>query len=213
MDRPALLIFDLDGTLYCTQSSFVHTVRSVYDTFHRIPPSDEAILATVGEPYGTFLDWAIGTGLPTTRAALERLVTEREFAAIAAHGRLFPGVVETLRALRAADHVLTVCTNGDREYAMMILTTFAVADLFDAVVTHEDAGRTKTQMIADLLDAHPQRPAIVVGDRIHDVEAGRANECIVVGARYGYARPGELDGADDFIDRFPDLIDLIARLP
>ena len=72
--RPAgpLLIFDLDGTLYRTESSFVRTMRSVYARHRFEYPGDPAILGMVGETFETFLDWLMSQGFRSERGTLHK---------------------------------------------------------------------------------------------------------------------------------------------
>ncbi|MCX6095100.1 MAG: HAD family hydrolase [Candidatus Bipolaricaulota bacterium] len=207
--RRTLLIFDLDGTLYRTDSSFVPTMRRVYGEF-RVPyPGDGAILAMVGETFGTFLDWLSPQGFAVDEAQLSARISELELISIRERGVLFDGVAETLRTLSEREHVLTLCTNGDRRYAEAVLGRCGILGMFQQLQTLDGVPSTKAQRIAELRDLYPGHRAFVVGDRYHDVEAGRATGCTVVGAAYGYARNGELDGADHIIRSFSDLLALI----
>jgi len=209
MRATSLIICDLDGTLYHTETSFLPTMHRIYAEFGIAAPPDWETLALVGETFEGVLDWVIGLGIAEDREILARRITSAEFASIAQNGRLYPGVPETLCELRDRGAALAICTNGDQDYTRTILRTFGIETLFDAVRTHEDAKRTKTEMIAALLEEFDPRCPFVVGDRRHDVEAGRANGCIVIGAVYGYARAGELDGADVRIKEFSELRGLI----
>ena len=200
-----LLIFDLDGTLYDTRTSFVPTMRTVYREYGLRYPSDDVILSLVGEPFPVFLDWLIEHGFPTGREALARQISEIEFASIRERGALFPGVQETLGELSEDGYVICLCTNGDRRYADAVLSACGVLHLFAELETNEVEGRTKVDLVRDLLRRVPHERAFMIGDRYHDMEAGRANGCTVIAAGYGYAGPRELDEANWIIERFPDL--------
>ncbi len=200
-----LLIFDLDGTLYRTESSFVPTMRNVYGEYGLPYPSDRAILGFVGEPFPVFLDWLVEEGFPSERAALAKRIAEIELASIRERGELFPGVPETLAALRDGGYAIGLCTNGDMRYTEVVLSTTGVLHLFDELQTNETEGRTKAELVRDLLRRAPHERAFMIGDRYHDVQAGRANGCTVIGATYGYGPAEELEAADRLIDAFPDL--------
>jgi phosphoglycolate phosphatase-like HAD superfamily hydrolase len=204
------LIFDLDGTLYRTDSSFLRTMRRVYEESSLPYPGDGAILGMVGETFDVFLSWLIAQGFPDDHDALSALIGRYELDAIREHGVLFDGVADALRSLVARGCVITLCTNGDLRYATTVLDACGIRSLFARLQTL-DEGRTKTSMIAELLAAYPRLRPIVVGDRRHDLEAARANGCLMVGAAYGYARDGELDSADIMIQSFPELLDVVAR--
>jgi phosphoglycolate phosphatase len=209
MSRPGrlgpLLIFDLDGTLYRTDSSFLSTMHHVYDDFGIPRPTDREIMSMVGEPFGRFLDWLIDQGFPPPASELGEVIAQRELVAIRNHGRLFRGVRETLARLRDRGCILTLCTNGDRRYATEVLGACGILGLLDRLQTLDEAALDKSKMIAELRRDFPDRCCVMVGDRYHDVEAGRANGCVVVGAAYGYSREGELASADYVIDAFPQL--------
>ena len=200
-----MLIFDLDGTLYDTRTSFVPTMRAVYAA-HGLPcPSDDVILSLVGDPFPVYLDWLIERGFSTGREALAQQISEIELASIRERGALFPGVRDTLGELSEDGYVICLRANGDRRYADAVLSACRVLHLFAELETNDEEGRTKVDLVRDLVRRVPHERAFMIGDRYHDVEAGRANGCTVIGAAYGYAGPGELAEADWIIERLPDL--------
>ncbi len=207
-----LLIFDLDGTLYRTESSFIRTMRRVYEDHGVAHPGDEAILAMVGETFDTLLDWLVPQGFRIGRSELQDEIGRVELEAIRRHGELYDGVPETLRELARRGCALTLCTNGDRRYVDAVMTRGGIGDLFARLSTLEPGGRTKSERVGDLMRENPDRLPIMVGDRYHDVAAARANGCTMVGASYGYAREGELTAADACIGSFGELPDIVFRL-
>lgn len=200
-----LLIFDLDGTLYRTESSFVRTMRRVYEAHGIAHPGDAAILGMVGETLASFLDWLGSQGFAGPSEDLQEEIGRIELEAIRDHGALYEQVPETLRDLRRAGALLTLCTNGDRRYVDAVLARGGIAHMFSRLSTLEAGGRSKKERVGDLLRAYPGRAGIVVGDRYHDVEAARHNGCPVIGAAYGSARDGELAAADARIRSFAEL--------
>lgn len=207
-----LLIFDLDGTLYRTESSFVRTMRVVFAAHRLSYPGDGAILGMVGETFETFLAWLGERGFASGDGALREEIARIEMDEIRTHGELYDGVPETLKALAEDGCALVLCTNGDRRYVDAVLRRGGIAGRFERLSTLEPGGRTKAERVGDLAIGFPGRAAMVVGDRYHDLEAARANGCRMIGAAYGYARDGELDGADIQIRRFSDLPAAVRRL-
>ncbi len=207
-----LLIFDLDGTLYRTESSFVRTMRRVYEEHGVAHPGDGAILAMVGETFETFLDWLIDQGFGSGRTPLREEIGRAELEAIRDYGELYDGVPETLRELQKRGCRLALCTNGDRRYVDGVLGRGRILSLFERLSTLEAGGRSKSERVGDLIREFRPRCPIMVGDRYHDLEAARSNGCRMVGALYGYACNEELEGADATITSFPELLAVVARL-
>ena len=207
-----LLVFDLDGTLYRTETSFVPTMRAAYEEYELSYPGDAAILGFIGEPYPVFLDWLVEQGLPGDRDTLGARISEIELASIRDRGQLFPEVRETLQMLRQTDYLLALATNGDMEYARAVLSATGILSLFDELQTNEGDGHTKADLVRDLLMRVPHGRAFMIGDRYHDMEAGRANGCTVIGATYGYGPAEELEVADRLVESFSDLPRILEEI-
>ena len=204
-----LCIFDLDGTLYRTETSFVPTMRRVYEEFDLTYPGDAKILSLVGETYATFLKWLVSEGFPVDVPALGERITEIEITSIERHGELFPDVEDTLVALRGLGCSIALCTNGDMRYATYVLGTRGILAQFDVLKTNDDDQQSKTQMVASLLSEMKPAVSFMVGDRYHDVQAGNENGCVTVAAGYGYGSRSELEPATHRIDRLADLLPLV----
>ena len=206
-----LLIFDLDGTLYRTESSFIPTMKKAYAD-HGLPyAGDDVVLGTVGETFSTFLDWLVKQGFPADISALDREISKYEYRSIADYGELYPQVEETLHSLDQQGFLLAICTNGDIQYTSAVLGKFDLLDLFDGIKTHGDSAQSKTEMIAELLESFQPAHSFMIGDRYHDFVAGKANGCTVVATTYGFAADGEADEVDVQLDRFADLPDIVAQ--
>ena len=49
---------------------------------------------------------------------------------------------------------------------------------------------------------------VVIGDRIHDIEAGHTAGALTVGCLYGFGEPGELRAADWKVSEVTEILDL-----
>lgn len=108
--------------------------------------------------------------------------------------RLFPGVREMLEALRGRAQ-LVIVSNGLSVYLEKSLHTLQLEGVFDRVQGHLP-GRTKAELLGDLLrDMRPER-AIMVGDRLGDILSGKANGLPTVAACFGYGDEREYAQAD-----------------
>lgn len=174
--RPAAVIFDLDGTLADT---FDHMVAAFGDALEPLlgrRPTRGEVIATFGPGAGTE-PAILGDFLGRTDAA----ATERYYAAYeGGHGRvaLFPGVGAALEALAAAGVPLGVMTGKSRRSALITLRALGVVDRFSAIITGDEATRAKPDPMGPLLAAqalgvNPAR-CVYVGDSRADIGAGRA---------------------------------------
>jgi phosphoglycolate phosphatase len=55
-------------------------------------------------------------------------------------------------------------------------------------------------------------PAVMIGDRIHDIDGARANGIPVIGVTWGIGDAAELSGADALVDAPEELPDAVERL-
>ena len=206
-----LLIFDLDGTLCRTESSFVPTMRAISDDYGVAYAGDAAVMGQVGETYPDFLTWLTKQGFPSDIDALGTSISQREIESIQQSGELYPDVDATLRSLKQVGYRLAICTNGDMNYTSTVLGKFDLLKLFDAIKTHGDARQSKTVMIAELLNRFRPAHAFMIGDRTHDFVAGRANGCTVIAAIYGFIGDREAVDIDARLERFADLLRVIEQ--
>ena len=65
--------------------------------------------------------------------------------------------------------------------------------------------------VLSLLDVAPHE-ALIIGDSIYDMDAGRAARIKTVAVTYGYGKPGFSEGCDFVIDTFSQLEKIIENL-
>ncbi len=205
----ALIIFDVDGTLFQTERV---TVPAVQRTFaeHGLPvPDAETICAFFGKPVEDYEAWLAEQCRPEEALRIVEATNAREIELIGAEGRLYPGTRETLRQLSAMGCVLAVCSNGPSPYVNEFVRAHDLHAFFTAVRARDAGGLDKAAMVANILEEIPVRPAAVVGDRREDIAAARANHVLAIAARYGYAPPEEHTGADAALDHISELPGII----
>jgi HAD superfamily hydrolase (TIGR01509 family) len=117
---------------------------------------------------------------------------------------LFPGVVDTLRALRNRGLKIGLVTNNGRVGTTMTLERYNLAEFFDAVVTRDDCEQMKPdsapiQEVLRKMHVLPKE-AILVGDSPMDVMAARATGILSVAAPTGpFASERLLQEEPDFL--------------
>lgn len=222
----ALLAFDLDGVLYSSEPFLGEAYREAIaavnarhpGAFPRVPTTAE-ILAHVGWPLPVIFANLFPDGAPAALADLHGETLAVICRRVAAgDGLCFPGVPETLRALRAAGHTLCVASNGRTRYVETVLATYGLDALFLPRTTADEVG-DKIGILRHYLATLPADPAhtVMVGDRRSDVEAAQAVGCRFIGCDYGHGHRTEIEAAGPLVTRFADLpaalTSLLARAP
>lgn len=202
------VLFDLDGTLTDPAVGIVASFRHA--------------LTSVGHPVADDEDlrWMIG---PPVRHNLSRvgLPDDLHDDAIAAFRAqhttvglfdvtLHVGVRELLADLRAAGSAIAVATFKPQPQAEVTLDHLGLTDAVDAIcgVDSDHTVGDKVPIITRALDLLGHRAtSVMIGDRHHDLDAGRACGCATVGVRWGYADEGELEASapDHLVDTVADL--------
>jgi phosphoglycolate phosphatase len=211
MPRRGLLIFDLDGTLFRTDTVSIPAVQSALRAAGFPPPPDEAVIEFFGRPLQDFRAWAYRTYPGITEQVLDS-VDEWELQLVRERGKLYPGVHETLTALRAAMEHLAVCSNGPGPYVQQVVTSHGLAPYFDAVRWPRDGDTGKPGMVAELLARFSGRPAAVIGDRWDDIAAARESGILAIASAYGFGGAQEIAGADATAAAPQELPAIVARL-
>lgn len=209
--RVEAVLLDLDGTLSDSGSAITSAVT--------------AALLAVGHPEldAPVLLGFVGPPLEDSFAALPGFTAERVAAAVAAYragydllgSPLFDGVLATLRQLRAHGLRLALATSKPQPYAEQVVAAHGLSPLFEHVVGLEPAaGRsTKGDVVGEALRLlAPVGPAVMVGDREHDVRGAAEHGLPCVGALWGYGGEAELRaaGATLLAARPADLVRLLT---
>ena len=207
------VLFDLDGTLIHSLPDLVAAVNRMLAGEGRPTLDAETVMAMVGDGADALVSRAFEAsgGLPGPDVApyLAAFLADYEPRS-AETTRPWPGVMETLAALKAQGLVLAVCTNKPSKATAEILDSLDLARFFDVVVGADEAPALKPDpahvtTILDRLGILPAQ-AIMVGDSRNDVlSAKRAGvKTVVLSFGYAHGPVAELD-ADFVIDHFCDL--------
>jgi phosphoglycolate phosphatase-like HAD superfamily hydrolase len=208
---PALIIFDIDGTLLETERVTVPAVQRTFAA-HGLPvPDHGTICGFFGKPVETYEAWLAEQCPPGMAPRIVAETNALELHLIGSEGRLYDGAREVLEELHAR-HVLAVCSNGPDDYVNEFLNAHKVRPLLAAVRARGTRYSGKAEMIAEIKALGLGAPIIVVGDRHDDIEAARANGALAVGAADGFGGEHELSGAQASISSIRELPAVIARL-
>ena len=212
MTTPALIIFDIDGTLLETERVTVPAVQETLAAFGLPEPDVATICSFFGRPVEDYEAWLAGLCPPDRAAEIVAATNIRELECIGAFGRLYPGAREALAELKQDGHHLAICSNGPDAYVDEFLDAHDVRTFFDVVCARGATYPGKDAMIEHILDRIPARPAIVIGDRHDDVDSAHAHGALAIAATYGFGAPHELEAADAHIAAATDILPTVRRL-
>ena len=203
------LIFDLDGTLW-DSSGVIRPLWNEILAAHGREPLDEAA-------FGGLMGLTkaeIAARLFPTKPEEERLAVMDEcfFAEQKllrrVGARLYPGLRETLEALRGA-YGLYIVSNCAPAYLEAFFEAHGLRELFDDWETHGGTGLPKSGNIRLLCERNALSRAWYIGDAASDAAAAREAELPVIHAAYGF---GELPEAELRVRRIDELPALLASL-
>ncbi len=201
------VLLDADGTLLDTREYILRAFDHAQAVSGLPFPPREHLARQVGRMLEDIYDEIAGT---EHRAAL--IEAHRSFqAANQSLVTAFPGTLETMAALRQTGMRLAVVTSRSRRTSVESIRVAGLLAHIEAVVSAEDAEELKPHPApleaALRMLGRTHRSAVMVGDTVHDIHAGRALGVPTVGVTYGF-------GAESIRDAAPDaLIDDITELP
>jgi phosphoglycolate phosphatase len=213
--RFAGVLFDLDGVLVDSRVAISRSMNHALRSCGLEAWPEARLHPLIGPPlhdaFGQVL--AEQGGDPELVDACVARYRERYVDACVEETLANAGLAETLAEL-AGRLALGVATSKPEAYAVPILETLELAHFFGAVVGPSLDARSepKTRTVARaLLALGAPGPVAMVGDRLHDVVAGRANGLATVGVTWGIGSRDELRdaGADHVIDAPAELADLL----
>lgn len=119
---------------------------------------------------------------------------------------LYKGALDTLETLKARGYALVFISNCKTYYMQAHAEQFGLDRYFDAMVCSQTyEGIERKADVLNQIKKDFEGPMAIVGDRHHDMEAGRENGLYTLAATYGFAKPGELHDADYSIESITDL--------
>lgn len=202
-----LVLFDLDGTLVDSGAGIMASVAHALAARGHPVPAGHDLRSYVGPPLvDAFM--TIG-GVPRDEAELLVAAYRERYAGEAAVLELYPGAASAVRDLSARRR-LALATSKPEPLAREILHRLGIDDHFAQIcgATVDGSRRTKADVIASALDRCGADPTttVMVGDRVHDVDGAAIHGIPTVGVTWGYARPGELEGAVRLVDTYDELL-------
>ena len=205
------ILFDLDGTLTDSREGITKSVQYALDKVGIHEPDLTSLEHFIGPPlYDEFMRcYGFSPEVSKTAVAAYR---ERYNDIGWKENLLFDGIPAVLKALGDAGRKLGVASSKPKVFVERILDLFDIAQYFDEVSGATLDGRISTK--AQVLDCAlrglgvtDKAQAVLVGDRMHDVEGAKAHGIDCVGVTFGFGGRQELAeaGAAHIVDTMDEL--------
>jgi phosphoglycolate phosphatase len=217
LQKPVLVLIDLDGTLVDSVPDLALCVDQMMERLGRPPRGEAAVRAWIGNGVPVLVRRALVGAVDGEADADEferalAIYLELYEQNVCVNSRVYPGVMDGLPALKEAGCRLGCVTNKAARFTEPLLEQLGLRSFFEIIVSGDTLDRKKPDPAPLLYAAEqlgvPAREALIVGDSIHDVDAGRAAGFQVVCVSYGY------NHGHDIRDSQPDaVIDTLLELP
>lgn len=211
-----VIIFDFDGTLCDTRSNIIIAFRATMEHLGLDMRDEETCGATIGltlrdgfkSMYPDFDDAKIDYCVETYR----QIFAERRKELMP---DLFPGVKETLEALRKRGYRMTIATSRLTDSLMLFMRHHGIDHYFeyavgsDSVTHHKPHPEPALKTLAALNIAPSE--AIMVGDMPVDIAMAHNAGIRAIGVDYGNATREELEAAeaDWIVDSITKILEII----
>ncbi len=213
---PSTWLFDLDGTIVDSRAPILQSLNHAFAAWDLPILTDEELDPYVGPPLQTTLADTLRRHRRNEDGAVALLA---EFRSHYQHACIelavsYDGMPEVLETL-SGDHRLAVVTSKTIVYARPILEALDLARWFDHIEGPDPAvPETKPVTMKRAIEALTLDPSIestvMIGDRLHDIEAAAEHGIPGVGVTWGFGDRTELvtAGAEHIVDRPVDLLTL-----
>ncbi|OPY66357.1 MAG: N-acetylmuramic acid 6-phosphate etherase [Syntrophorhabdaceae bacterium PtaU1.Bin034] len=207
------VIFDLDGTLVDSAQDISNAFNHALKPWGMTISVNEARQLTGGGVTELIEKMPLKVGTIPDNEALIRRFFEFYAEHLADNTRPYPQVVETLERLRGYDKV--VISRKSESFCIRLLTKLGLLEHFKLVIGGNTVPNPKPSpdpvfYVLFRLDISAEE-ALMVGDGLADIMAGKAAGVRTVGAAYGYGSRGLWKNAD-FIIRSPSQLLDVLRL-
>ena len=207
-DNVKTLFFDYDGTLHNTTEIYIPAFKTVYDYLVKHHGAEEKtwqdqdIARFLGQtPKEMWDQFGLNLTQKAKEKGLKMLSDKLEKAIQNKEAKLYDGALDVLDYLKKQGYKLVFISNCKNYYLEAHKALFNLDQYFDIMVCSETFKnvQAKHKVLAKVLSEVPKE-AVIIGDRHHDMTAGKKNGIYTIGARYGFGDHEELKTADMQID-------------
>ena len=192
------ILFDLDGTLTDPKEGITKSVAYALQHFGIQVDDLDSLICYIGPPLAVSFPEYHGISEADTPTAVAKY--RERFSDVGwVENVVYEGIEQLLAALKKAGKTLLVATSKPEVFAVRILEHFGLASYFDLICgapMHAPKGHGKADVIRDALErakVTELSDAVMVGDRLHDVEGAHRVGLPCIGVLYGYGDREEME--------------------
>ena len=211
-----LIIFDFDGTLGDTRRNIVTTMQMTIKELQLPCRSEVECASTIGLPlaecFKTLFPDLHESLLPRCAETYRRIFNENLQTI---KPEAFPGVVETLSALKKLGFSLTIASSRSRASLKELTHDMGIADSISYLIGADDVEKAKPdpEPVLNTLKAMHFDPShtLVVGDMAVDILMGANAGAKTCGVTWGNGLTEELEsaGAVYIINKIEDILEIV----
>lgn len=208
--RPGAVLFDLDGTIIDSAPIVTEIMSEVARDLFGVEKDIDDFRRFVGPPLGETMSALGARGEEIPRAIA---YFRERYGAVMTDSPPFAGMPELIASLPMP---IAVATSKKESAAKRILTHHGLIDHFVTVCGSRSEGEPKSEIVATALAELSAAcgpidgEILMVGDRIHDIDAARANGLRTVLVAWGAAQAQEAEQAWRAVDTVAELADLLG---
>ena len=208
-----IVAFDLDGTISDPVVGITASINYALKKMNLPTRNRKNLEKYIGPPlqdiFADLLDNADEAGIHSAITYFR----ERYFHSGYRENVIYPGLKPLLAELAANGHTLYIATSKKTSIAKAVADYFNIAKYFKDIFGC-GLNREKHELLSKIKALEKTGHLLMVGDRSHDMRAGKENDCFCVGVLWGYGSRDELlgSGADALCRNPSELRKLIIQM-
>lgn len=209
------VFLDFDGTILESGEGVINAVKYMFSRMDMQENDEKRIIAFIGPPVLHHLAKAYDMhGEEAARAYA--FFREYYLSKGAYESQLYDGILDALRQIRKSGKTIYIATCKGEVMVKEMIKRLDLLSYFDDIfgAWHDKGVYDKAQVLGYALErlGGLDGRAIMVGDRNHDIEGGKAVGLDTAGVLYGYGSRDELlcAGSDYLLDSISDLSDMLG---
>lgn len=196
MKKYSTIIFDLDGTISCSDPGIIKSIVQAMEDYEISLPHDFELKNFIGPPITKTLEETLYLDAHVSQQVLERY---REYYR---NGNLFltsmyDGVENLLHTLKNEGYTLALATSKPHDMTVRVVEKLGLTPLFSymACASMHDKAGDKSILIEEVLEnlKIDKNDALMVGDTLFDSHAAKKVGMDFLGVLYGYGKKEHLE--------------------